>query len=69
MIYFSEAERNLEYAANCGKTIDRVLITTTLRNQSCIYQRLWELPACLDYIEAVLLNLACYDEEEIFTHF
>ena len=60
IVYLAEAEKALEYAANCGKTIDRILITTTLRNLSCIYQRLWELPVCLDYVEALVINLACY---------
>lgn len=48
--YFAEAEKTLEYAASCGKNIDRVLITTTLRNQACAYQRKWELDVCSDYI-------------------
>lgn len=32
IIYLGEAEKNLEYAASCGLSIDRILITTTLKN-------------------------------------
>lgn len=32
LIYLQEAEKLLEYAASCGKTIDRILITSTLQN-------------------------------------
>lgn len=41
LIYLGEAEKNLEYAASCGLSLDRVLITTTLKNEACAYQRLW----------------------------
>lgn len=32
LIYLQEAEKMLEFAANCGKTIDRILIIFTLQN-------------------------------------
>lgn len=32
LVYLAEAEKILEYAASCGKTIDRYLITATLQN-------------------------------------
>ena len=38
-IYLDEAEKVLEYAAGCGKTIERTLITTILNNQACMLQR------------------------------
>ena len=69
VVYLASAEKSLQYAANCGKTIDRIIITTTLRNMSCIYQRLWELPMCLDYVEALMINLGCYLTDEALEHF
>ena len=41
MIYFNENEKILEYAASCGKTIDRSVIIATLHNQACVNQKLW----------------------------
>jgi hypothetical protein len=32
LVYLQEAEKILEYAASCGKTIDRALIVVTLQN-------------------------------------
>lgn len=32
LVYFQEAEKILEYAASCGKTIDRSIIISTLQN-------------------------------------
>jgi hypothetical protein len=32
LVYLQEAEKLLEYAASCGKTIDRILIISTLQN-------------------------------------
>lgn len=37
----NEAERILEYAASCGKIIDRKLIISVLNNQACFYQKIW----------------------------
>jgi hypothetical protein len=57
LVYLQEAEKILEYAASCGKTIDRFLITTTLQNEACAYQRLWELDKASDYMQAIIYNL------------
>ena len=57
LTYLLEAERILEYAASCGKTIDRVLITATLQNEACAYQRLWDLEKSSDYMEAIIYNI------------
>ena len=64
MIYFSEAERDLEYVASCGNNIDRVLITTTLKNKASVHQKLWELAPSSDYMEALLFHLQSYLETE-----
>jgi hypothetical protein len=58
IVYLGEAERNLEYAANCGMSIDRILITTTLKNMGCGCQRRGDLSACYTYIEALIFNLS-----------
>ncbi len=41
-MFFDECEKNLEYAASCGKTIDRNLIIAILNNKAVAYQRLQE---------------------------
>lgn len=41
LVYLQEGEKILEYAASCGKTIDRFLIISTLHNEACAYQKLW----------------------------
>lgn len=56
LMYLHEAEKILEYAASCGKTIDRFLITTTLQNEACAYQRLWKIEKAADYMEALVQN-------------
>jgi hypothetical protein len=43
MVYFSENERTLEYAASCGMALDRAAIVTTLHNLACVNQKLWDL--------------------------
>ena len=61
-----EAEKVLEYVANCGKNIDRNLIVCVLHNEACCYQKLWELEKCSDYLEALIYNVECHlrsDEE------
>jgi hypothetical protein len=63
IVYVAEAERNLEYAASCGMSIDRTLIITTLKNLACVYQRLWELSPCYDYIEALIFNLSVQGDD------
>ena len=52
-----EAENILEFAASCGKVIDRNLITVTLYNIASIYQTLWKLDKCCKYIDGVIFNL------------
>lgn len=60
LVYLQEAEKILEYAASCGKTIDRFLIASTLHNEACVYQKLWELDKSSDYMEAILYNMSNY---------
>ena len=57
-VYWDEAERILEYAAGCGKTIERTLITTILNNQASLLQRTSELEQSANYLEAIIYNLA-----------
>ena len=57
MAYLEEAEKILQYAAGCGRTIDRSLIIATLHNQATVYQRMWELIRSADYIEAIIFNI------------
>ena len=60
LVYLQEAEKLLQYAASCGKTIDRILITSTLQNEACAYQRLWELEKSSNYMEAIIYNMNAY---------
>jgi hypothetical protein len=64
IVFLNEAEVTLEYAANCGKTIERSLIITTLHNEACIYQRIWELDKSADYLEAIIYNITSFLESE-----
>jgi hypothetical protein len=64
IVFLNEAEVTLEYAANCGKTIERSLIITTLHNEACIYQRMWELDKSADYLEAIIYNITSFLEGE-----
>jgi hypothetical protein len=52
----------LEYAASCGKTIDRFLIISTLHNEAAIYHKLQEFTKSYDYMEAILYNMNTYLE-------
>jgi hypothetical protein len=47
----------LEYAAGCGKTIERWLITTILNNQACLLQRTSYFEQSANYLEAILFNI------------
>ena len=58
-----EAENILEYAASCGKTIDRNLILCVLCNQAALYQKIWNLKNCCIYLEAVILNMEQWGQE------
>lgn len=60
LVYLSEAERILEYAASCGKNIDRSLIISILHNEACAYQRIWHLSKCSNYLEALIYNITQY---------
>lgn len=64
MVYLEEAEKILEYAAGCGRTIDRALIIATLHNQATVYQRIWELTRSADYIEAIIYNISSFLSSE-----
>ena len=46
----------MEYAASSGKNITKELIITILHNQASIYQKLWELNNCSDYLEGIIFN-------------
>lgn len=54
----------MEYAAGCGRTIERGLIVVTLHNQATVYQRIWELVRSADYIEAIIYNVRAFLEGE-----
>jgi hypothetical protein len=62
VIYFNECEKILEYAASCGKTIDRSIIVVTLHNQACVNQKLWDLEKSANYLEAIIYNINFYFE-------
>ena len=57
-MYLDEAEKVLEYAAGCGKTIERTLITTVLNNQACMLQRNSEFEQSANYLEAIIFNIS-----------
>lgn len=65
MIFFNESEKILEYAASCGKTIDRAVIVATLHNQACVNQKLWDLEKSANYIEAIIYNISFYFENTL----
>jgi hypothetical protein len=56
LVYLNEAEKILEYAASCGKTIDKYIIISVLHNIACCYQKVWELDKCSQYLEALVFN-------------
>jgi hypothetical protein len=56
LIYLNEAEKILEYAASCGKTIEKYIIISVLHNIACCYQKTWELDKCSQYLEALIFN-------------
>jgi hypothetical protein len=60
LMYLTQAESILEYAASCGKNIDRSLIISILHNEACAYQRTWDLPKCSNYLEALIFNMTQY---------
>lgn len=41
LVYLNEAEKILEYAASCGKTIDKYIIISILHNIACCHQKVW----------------------------
>lgn len=60
LVYLNEGEKILEYAASCGKTIDRNIIICVLHNEACCYQKSWELEKCSNYLEALIYNFNSY---------
>ena len=60
IVYLNQAELILEYAASCGKTIERSLILITLHNLASVYQRIWELQKSADYIEGIIYNITAF---------
>ena len=60
LVYLTEAEKILEYAASCGKNIDRNMIVCVLHNEACCYQKLWELEKCSNYLEALIFNISSH---------
>lgn len=56
LVYLNEAEKILEYAASCGKTIDKYIIISVLHNIACCHQKIWELDKCSQYLEALIFN-------------
>ena len=60
LAYLTQAEQILEYAASCGKNIDRQLIISVLHNEACANQKSWELINCSNYLEALIYNMNEY---------
>ncbi|CAK85603.1 unnamed protein product (macronuclear) [Paramecium tetraurelia] len=57
LLLLQQSEKMLEYAANCGKQIDRDLIIVILYNQASIYHCQWILSKCSFYLTGVIYNL------------
>ena len=57
LLLFQQCETTLEYAAGCGKTIDRNLILTVLNNEAAAYQRSQQPGRAASYVEAIIYNL------------
>ncbi|KAM3136860.1 hypothetical protein pb186bvf_011119 [Paramecium bursaria] len=64
--YLQQAEQMLEvflflnqiqFAASCGRIIDRNLIVVILYNQACAYQCQWVLEKCSKYLDGVIYNM------------
>jgi hypothetical protein len=64
LVYLTEAEKILEYAASCGKTIDKYIIISVLHNEACCYQKIWELEKCSQYLEALIFNFNSFMKSE-----
>jgi hypothetical protein len=43
LILLEQGEKLLEFAAQCGKKLDRNLIIVLLYNTACCHQSLWDL--------------------------
>lgn len=43
LLYLAEAEKLLEYAASCGRALDREVILKVLKNEAMVYQKTWDL--------------------------
>ncbi|CAD8090588.1 unnamed protein product [Paramecium primaurelia] len=66
-----QSEQMLEFAASCGKVIDRNLIIIILYNQACTYQCQWVLDKCSKYLDSVIYNmeLAIKEDEQDLENF
>lgn len=40
------------------------MIITTLHNEACVYQRIWELNKSSDYLEAIIYNISSFINSE-----
>ncbi|CAD8183154.1 unnamed protein product [Paramecium octaurelia] len=58
LLLLQQSEKMLEYAANCGKQIDRDLIIVILYNQASIYHCQWILSKSSFYLTGVIYNLS-----------
>ncbi|CAD8169311.1 unnamed protein product [Paramecium octaurelia] len=66
-----QSEQMLEFAASCGRVIDRNLIIIILYNQACVYQCQWVLDKCSKYLDGVIYNmeLAIKEDEQDLENF
>ncbi|CAD8110216.1 unnamed protein product [Paramecium sonneborni] len=65
-----QSEQMLEFAASCGRVIDRNLIIIILYNQACAYQCQWILDKCSKYLDGVIYNMEIgikEDEQDLQT--
>ncbi|CAD8184074.1 unnamed protein product [Paramecium pentaurelia] len=59
-----QSEQMLEFAASCGRVIDRNLIIIILYNQACAYQCQWVLDKCSKYLDGVIYNMELAIKED-----
>ncbi|CAD8190390.1 unnamed protein product [Paramecium octaurelia] len=59
-----QSEQMLEFAASCGRVIDRNLIIIILYNQACTYQCQWVLDKCSKYLDGVIYNMELAIKED-----
>ncbi len=63
--YLQQAEKMLEFAANCGKKIDRNLIIVVLFNSACAYQGIWSLDKSEQYLDGAIYNIEQIIKDDI----